>query len=76
MNNEQRKLVARTLFSIRKMPPYQTDYVAACRVGKAVSVHSTGPLNDSAEWSLAICLSESALHDAGSIPFTSSTDLF
>ena len=73
---ERQELRALALLPIRQLPPYEVDYVAACRVGKAVVTHTTGLLNGPAEWSLAICLSESALHDAGGVPFSPSTGQF
>ncbi len=56
---ERQELRALALLPIRHLPPYEVDYTVACRVGKAVSVHSAqAPWSRFNQISLEITLSE------------------
>jgi hypothetical protein len=55
---ERQELRIPALMPIRELPPYEADFNAACRVGKAVAAHTLGPWSGYLQISLEVTLSE------------------
>ena len=55
---ERQEMRILALMPIRELPPYEADFNAACRVGKAVAAHTLGPWTGYLQLSLEVTLSE------------------